>query len=37
MALKLNDKYLSSFIGKDEYKGIAPAVLVAEKAFSEKS
>ena len=37
MALKLNDKYLSSFIGKDEYKGIAPAVLAAEKAFSEKS
>ena len=37
MALKLNDKYLSSFIGKDEYKGITPAVLAAEKAFSEKS
>ena len=37
MALKLNDKYLSSFIGEDEYKGIAPAVLAAEKALSEKT
>ena len=37
MALKLNDRYLGQFIGKDEYKGIAPAILAAEKTFSEKS
>ena len=37
MALKLNDKYLRSFIGENEYKGIASAVLAAEKTFSEKS
>ena len=37
MALKLNDKYLKSFIGENEYKGIAPAVLAADKLFSEKS
>ena len=37
MALKLNDKYLRQFIGEEEYKGIAPAVLAAEKALSEKS
>ena len=37
MALKLNDKYLRPFIGEEEYKGIAPAVLAAEKALSEKT
>ena len=37
MALKLNDKYLRSFISDDEYKGITPAVLAAEKALSEKT
>ena len=37
MALKLNDKYLRQFIGEEEYKGIAPAVLAAEKELSEKS
>ncbi|MCH5199873.1 MAG: glucose-6-phosphate isomerase [Oscillospiraceae bacterium] len=37
MALKLNDKYLSSFIGENEYKGIAPAVLAADKLFNERS
>lgn len=37
MAIKLNDKYLSSFIGENEYKGIAPAVEAAHKLLEERS
>lgn len=37
MAVKLNDKYLSGFIGENEYKGIAAAVEAAHKAIAEKS
>lgn len=37
MAIKLNDKYLSGFVGENEYKGIAAAVEAAHKAISEKS
>ena len=37
MAIKLNDKYLSSFVGENEYKGIASAVEAAHKTLTEKS
>lgn len=37
MAVKLNDKYLSGFIGENEYKGIAPAVEAAHKSLESKS
>ncbi|MBD5104454.1 MAG: glucose-6-phosphate isomerase [Ruminococcaceae bacterium] len=37
MAIKLNDKYLSGFVGENEYKGIAAAVEAAHKAIAEKS
>lgn len=37
MAIKLNDKYLSSFIGENEYKGIAPAVEAAHRLLEERS
>lgn len=37
MALKLNDKYLNGFVGKDELVGIQPAVTAAHKTLTEKS
>lgn len=37
MAVKLNDKYLSQFLGENEYKGIAPAVKAAHETLASKS
>ena len=37
MAVKLNDKYLSQFLGENEYKGIAPAVRAAHETLASKS
>lgn len=37
MAVKLNDKYLSQFLGENEYKGIAPAVKAAHETLSSKN
>lgn len=37
MAVKVNDKYLKSFIGENEYKGIAPAVRAAHEVLTSKS
>lgn len=37
MAVKLNDKYLSHFLGENEYKGIAPAVKAAHETLSSKN
>ncbi len=37
MALKLNDKYVKSFISSDEIKAMAPAVASAHKMIAEKS
>ena len=37
MAVKLNDKYLSQFLGENEYKGIAPAVKAAHETLASRS
>ena len=37
MAVKVNDKYLKSFIGEDEYKRIAPAVKAAHETLESRS
>ncbi len=37
MAIKLNDKYLSGFIGENEYKGIAPMVKAAHETLTDRS
>lgn len=37
MAIKLNDKYLSGFIGENEYKGIAPMVKAAHETLIDRS
>lgn len=37
MAVKLNDKYLSQFLGENEYKGIAPAIRTAHETLASKS
>lgn len=37
MALKLNTKYLASFVGKEELKGIAPAVEACAKVLHDKT
>ncbi len=37
MAVKLNDKYLSQFLGENEYKGIASAVKAAHETLTNKS
>ncbi|MCM1298335.1 MAG: glucose-6-phosphate isomerase [Firmicutes bacterium] len=36
MAVKLNDKYLSRFLGENEYKGIAPAVKAAHETLASR-
>jgi len=37
MAIKVNDKYLSSYINADEFKGIQPAVTAAHETLSAKN
>ena len=37
MALKLNTKYLASFVGEDELTGIAPAVNACAKVLHDKT
>ena len=37
MALKVNDKYLSSFISEHEFKGIQPAVTAAHETLTNKT
>ena len=37
MALKLNDKYLKSYIGENEYKGIQPAVTAAHEMLEKRN
>lgn len=37
MALKLNTKYLASFVGEEELKGIAPAVEACAKVLHDKT
>ena len=37
MSLKLNVKYLRSFVGENEYKGLASAAAAAAKAVDEKT
>ena len=37
MALKLNDKYLSDFIGENEYKNIQPMVNAAHEMVVNKT
>ena len=37
MALKVNEKYLKSFIAEHEYKGIQQAVTAAHNTLTEKS
>ncbi|MBQ9383601.1 MAG: glucose-6-phosphate isomerase [Ruminiclostridium sp.] len=37
MSLKVNDKYLASFVSENEYKGIQPAVEAAHKTLSGKN
>lgn len=37
MAIKLNDKYLGSFIEENEYKGISSAVRAAHETLSQKN
>lgn len=37
MALKLNDRYLKSYIGENEYKGIQPAVTAAHDVLNAKN
>ncbi|HBI53160.1 MAG TPA: glucose-6-phosphate isomerase, partial [Ruminococcaceae bacterium] len=37
MALKVNDKYLASFVSEHEYKGIQPAVTAAHETLAAKN
>ena len=37
MALKVNDKYLASFVSEHEYKGIQPAVTAAHETLTSKN
>ena len=37
MSLKVNDKYLASFVSENEYKGIQPAVEAAHRTLSAKN
>ena len=37
MALKVNDRYLASFVNEDEYKGIQPSVTAAHETLTGKN